>query len=136
MNDSTSENPADLPGLNTADAKPVVKKPAAKRAPRKKAVAAPAEVDAPEVVTVAQVGASDHVVEAPAPEAAAVEAQVVAQESPAADATAVVGDGGAVQRERGPRGESRERSPRSEAAGRDKRKAGGLPVRRRGVRSF
>ena len=44
MNDSTSENPADLPGLNTADAKPVVKKPAAKRAPRKKAVAAPAEV--------------------------------------------------------------------------------------------
>ena len=31
MNDSTSENPADLPGLNTADAEPVAKKPAAKK---------------------------------------------------------------------------------------------------------
>ena len=123
MNDSTSEKPADLPGLNTADAEPVAKKPAAKRAPRKKAVAAPAEVAAPEAVTAAQVGAPDPVVEAPAPEAAAVEAPTVASESPAADATAVVGDGSSEQRERGPRGERRERPPRSEGAGRDKRKA-------------
>ena len=123
MNDSTSEKPADLPGLNTADAEPVAKKPAATRAPRKKAVAAPAEVAAPEAVTAAQVGAPDPVVEAPAPEATAVEAPAVAPESPAADATAVVGDGSSEQRERGPRGERRERPTRSEGAGRDKRKA-------------
>ncbi len=123
MNDSTSEKPADLPGLNAADAEPVAKKPAAKRAPRKKAVAAPAEVAAPEAVAAAQLGAPDPVVEAPAPEAATVEASAVAPESPAADATAVVGDGSSEQRERGPRGERRERPPRSEGAGRDNRKA-------------
>mgnify|MGYP000113608008 CR=1 FL=1 len=37
MNDSTSDKPADLPGLNAADAEPVAKKPAAKKAPAKKA---------------------------------------------------------------------------------------------------
>ena len=123
MNDSTSEKPADLPGLNAADAEPVAMKPAAKRAPRKKVVAASVEVAAPEAVTVAQVGAPDPVVAAPAPEATAVGAPAVAPESPAADATAVVGDGSSEQRERGPRGERRERPPRSEGAGRDKRKA-------------
>ena len=123
MNESTSEKPADLPGLNAADAEPVAKKPAAKRAPRKKAVAAPAEVAAPEAVTAAQVRAPDPVVEASAPEVTAVEAPAVALESPVADATAVVGDGSSEQRERGPRGGRRERPTRSEGAGRDKRKA-------------
>ena len=123
MNESTSEKPADLPGLNAADAEPVAKKPAAKRAPRKKAVAASVDVAAPEAGTVAQMGAPDPVVAAPALEAETVEAPVVAPESPAADATAVVGDGSSEQPERGPRGERRERPPRSEGAGRDKRKA-------------
>ena len=31
MNDSTSENPAEVPGLNAADTVPAAKKPAAKR---------------------------------------------------------------------------------------------------------
>ena len=44
MNDSTPENPAELPGLNAADTVPAAKKPAAKRAPRKKA--APGAVEA------------------------------------------------------------------------------------------
>ena len=125
MNDSTSENPADLPGLNAADTEPAAKKPAAKRAPRKKAVAAPAEVTVPEAGTAVQGDASAPGVDAP--EAAAAEVLAAALESelasPAAVATTAEGEGNALQRERSPRGESRERPPRADGAGRGKRKA-------------
>ena len=63
MNDSTSENPAEVPGLNAADTVPAVKKPAAKRAPRKKAEAVLAEEAVPQAVVAMQIGTSVPVLE-------------------------------------------------------------------------
>ena len=43
MNDSTPDNPGAMPEAGAADVAPAAKKPAAKRAPRKKAVPVSAE---------------------------------------------------------------------------------------------
>ena len=124
MNDSTSENPAELPGLTAADTVPAAKKPAAKRAPRKKA-AAPAEGAVSETVAAVQVGAPASVFDALAPEAPAAEESEPAMESasPAVVVSTGEGESSTLQRERSPRGESRERPSRHDGAGRDKRKA-------------
>ncbi|MBL7090239.1 pseudouridine synthase [Acidovorax sp.] len=125
MNDSTSENPADVPGLNAADTVSAAKKPATKRAPRKKAVAVPAEVTLPETEAAVQVGTSAPALEALAPEAPGVQVQSLAMESasPEEVVLAAEGEGDTPQRERSPRDEFRERPQRPDGAGRDKRKA-------------
>lgn len=125
MNDSTSENPAEVPGLNAADTVPAVKKPAAKRAPRKKAEAVLAEEAVPEAVVAMQVGTSAPVLEAAAPEVPLAQVQAVAMDSisPEAVVSAADGEGNTRQAGRPPRGESRERPQRPDGAGRDKRRA-------------
>ena len=123
MNDSTSENPAEVPGLNAADTVPAVKKPAAKRAPRKKAEAVLAEEAVPQAVVAMQIGTSVPVLEAAAPEVPVAQVQAVAMDSisPEAVVSAAEGEGNTRQAGGGPRGESRERPQRPDGAGRDKR---------------
>ncbi|WP_298207818.1 pseudouridine synthase [Acidovorax sp.] len=115
MNDSTHENPDAVPEADPADPAPVAKKPAAKRAPRKKAAPVVADAATAEPETAAAVAAAPE----PSP---AVAAEPVA---PAvADADASEAERAAPRSEgRHSSGEPRGRSPRPQDAGRDKRKA-------------
>jgi 23S rRNA pseudouridine2605 synthase len=115
MNDSTPEIPAVLPPVEVVDASAPAKKPAAKRAPRKKPVAAA------EAVVVAE---GD-----PAPELAvvaeSVEAALVAAEASTNDApvAAAVPTGPAPRRTESRAQGNNGKSPRPQDAGRDKRRA-------------
>ncbi|PUA99690.1 ribosomal large subunit pseudouridine synthase B [Acidovorax sp. 107] len=124
MNDSTPENPAELPGLNAADAVPAAKKPAAKRAPRKKAAPGAVEAAGLEAAAVEPVAISGPASDAPVAEAPAQEVRAAVVEiGSTALVSAAEGEGGPLSQERSLRDEVRRRSPHPEGAGRDKRKA-------------
>jgi 23S rRNA pseudouridine2605 synthase len=135
MNDSTPEMPADLPEAAPAQAAAAPKKPAAKRAPRKKAV--PAGVVAEE-----DSAAGDATAPMPEPEAVAAAAPLTAAElppeassssqrvaGPEAEASAAHAGGFESTGQPGQGGRRNEGRPggrpqqRSEGAGRDRRKA-------------
>lgn len=128
MNDSTSDNPGATPEAGAADVAPAAKKPAAKRAPRKKAV--PVSAEGGDTVAVnSGVAAMAPAIEAEAGSSAPVEAPTraeldMAAESAGAASDAPVADGAAPRGERKGQApvEPRGRSPRADGGGRDKRK--------------
>ena len=129
MNDSTPDNSGATPEADAADIAPAAKKPAAKRAPRKKAVPVSAEVaevvavdsDAAAVSSTAEVSAEPLI---PVEVSAAGADLAVAAEPAAAGSQAPGVDGAAPRGERkGPPPEDqRGRPPRADGGGRDKRK--------------
>jgi 23S rRNA pseudouridine2605 synthase len=115
MNDSTPENPDAAIQSETADAAPGAKKPAAKRAPRKRAVKADSftRAEAENAASVAPSQDADVCVASPAPEDSS---------RLAVDANPMETESGLVQGERHSPGERRDRQPRTNGAGRDKRR--------------
>ncbi|MFN7156069.1 MAG: pseudouridine synthase [Acidovorax sp.] len=122
MNDSTPENPDAAPVPEAANMAPDTKKPAAKRAPRKKVVktddlaVAGAEAAAPSVQS------PDSLVSEASPEPAPQDAGRLPD-----DASPVEAGAASVQGQRHVSGGHRARVPRAEGQGRDKRR-GAAPV--------
>lgn len=128
MNDSTPDNPGATPEAGAADVAPAAKKPAVKRAPRKKAVpVSPEGTDAvaADSVVVVVAPATEVLAESSSPVEAPTGAEPAAAAEPAAVGSQASGaDGSAPRGER--KGQSpadqRGRPPRAEGGGRDKRK--------------
>ncbi|MBT9514245.1 MAG: rRNA pseudouridine synthase [Acidovorax sp.] len=122
MNDSTSDNPGAVPEAGAADMAPVAKKPAAKRAPRKKVVPVAADAAVADIEVAAAAVVTSELLSSEAPVAAEPQVDVVDAAPAAAEAHASEAASSALRNERGNAGDPRGRSPRPEGGGRDKRK--------------
>lgn len=122
MNDSTPENPDATPVPEAANVVPEARKPAAKRAPRKKVVKADEVAVAETEAVASSVQSPDPLVSEASPEPAPLDAGRLPDETSAVEAGAAP-----VQGQRHGSGDPRARAQRAEGQGRDKRR-GVAPV--------